>query len=146
MARTRIPITDWLEPGKLTLLQGWARDGLTDAQIAQKIGISIRTLANWKKYSTVKDGREVRPILKALKDGKEVVDIAVENALLKSALEGNTTAMIFWLKNRRPDKWRDRQKETGPETEIEIEDLSGIWGMINEEDADDPVDAAEPEA
>ena len=41
----------------------------------------------------------------------ELIDFQVENALLSSALEGNTTAQIFWLKNRRPDKWRDKQKE-----------------------------------
>lgn len=48
------------------------------------------------------------PILQALKKGKEVVDFAVENSLLKKALAGDVTAMIFWLKNRRRDKWRDR--------------------------------------
>ena len=44
----------------------------------------------------------------ALKKGREVVDYQVENALLKSALEGNTTAQIFWLKNRRKQQWRDK--------------------------------------
>ena len=39
----------WLEPENLLLLQGWKRDGLTDEQIAQKIGIAPRTLENWKK-------------------------------------------------------------------------------------------------
>ena len=43
-----------------------------------------------------------------LKRGKEVVDYQVENALLNKALGGDTTAQIFWLKNRRPDKWRDK--------------------------------------
>ena len=36
------------------------------------------------------------------------MDFAVENALLKKALSGDVTAMIFWLKNRRRDRWRDR--------------------------------------
>ena len=45
----------------------------------------------------------------ALKKGKEVVDFEVENALFKNAINGDTTAQIFWLKNRRPDKWRDKQ-------------------------------------
>ena len=44
----------------------------------------------------------------ALKKGKEVVDYQVENALLNKALNGDTTAQIFWLKNRKPDKWRDK--------------------------------------
>ena len=93
----------WLEPENLILLEGWARDGLTDEQIAKNMGISSKTLYEWKnKYSE---------ICKSLKKGKEVADYQVENALFTSALEGNTTAQIFWLKNRRPDKWRDKQKE-----------------------------------
>ncbi len=90
----------WLEPENLILIEGWARDGLTDEQIAKKMGISAKTLYEWKnKYGK---------ICESLKKGKEVVDYQVENALLSSALEGNTTAQIFWLKNRRPDKWRDK--------------------------------------
>ncbi|MCD8340635.1 MAG: helix-turn-helix domain-containing protein [Clostridiales bacterium] len=90
----------WLEPEGLLLLEGWARDGLTDDEIAKKIGCSASTLYDWKnKYPEISE---------SLKKGKEVVDYAVENALLSAALEGNTTAQIFWLKNRRPDKWRDK--------------------------------------
>lgn len=93
----------WLLKENLLLLEGWARDGLTDEQIAKNMGISAKTLWDWKnKHSN---------ICNALKKGKEVVDYEVENALLSSALEGNTTAQIFWLKNRRPEKWRDKQKE-----------------------------------
>lgn len=93
----------WLEPENLILIDGWARDGLTDEQIAKNMGISYSTLKDWKnKYSAISA---------ALKKGKEVVDYQVENALLLSALDGNTTAQIFWLKNRRPDKWRDKQKD-----------------------------------
>lgn len=93
----------WLEPDGLLLLEGWARDGLTDEQLAEKIGISTTTLYDWKnKYTKFSE---------ALKKGKEVVDYKVENALLSAALGGNTTAQIFWLKNRRPDRWRDKQAE-----------------------------------
>lgn len=123
----------WLTPEGLLKLEAWARDGLIDEQIAANIGISRETLYQWKnKYSDISD---------ALKKGKEVVDIQVENALLKRALGyeytevtqelcenaesgemelrvtkkvtkevvPDTTAQIFWLKNRRPDKWRDKQ-------------------------------------
>ncbi len=93
---------EWEEKDSLFLLESWARDGLTEAQIAGNMGISARTLLNWKKKSV--------PIFLSLKRGKEVSDYEVENALYKSALEGNVTAMIFWLKNRRPDKWRDKQE------------------------------------
>ena len=100
---------EWLEPDNLKLLEGWARDGLTDEDIAANMGIVVSTLYDWKKkYSEISE---------ALKKSKEAVDYKVENALLQSALAGNTTAQIFWLKNRRPDKWRDKQ-----ETKIEAGD------------------------
>ena len=119
----------WLEPDGLLLLEGWARDGLTDEQLAEKMGCGVRTLYDWKE--------RFPPISQALKKGKEIVDIQVENALLKRALgyeymeerveisekDGrkviqttktalpDTTALIFWLKNRRPDVWRDKPQE-----------------------------------
>jgi len=90
----------WLTDDGLLLLSAWARDGLTDEEIADKCGIHRDTLYAWKKnYSDISD---------ALKKGKEVVDIAVENALFKKAMSGDTVAMIFWLKNRKPKRWRDK--------------------------------------
>ena len=117
---------EWLTKEGLLRLQGWARDGLSDEQIAANMGISIATLYNWK--------RDHLEILEALKEGKDAVDRQVENALLKSALgykydevteerrddelvvtkvvhkevQPNTTAQIFWLKNRKRLEWRDR--------------------------------------
>ena len=115
-------INEWLEKDKLILLEGWARDGLTDEQIAKNIGINRTTLYDWTK-------KEVN-IADALKKGKEVIDFEVENALLKRALvyeyeeetyengiltkkvkkqvAPDTTAQIFWLKNRQVKKWRDK--------------------------------------
>ena len=108
------------------------RDGLTDKQIAHNMGITPSTLYAWKdKYPEISE---------SLKKGKEVVDIEVENALLKRAkgyayLEQKTEidplgkktitktvkqvapdvgAAVFWLKNRRPDRWRDRVDPTAP--------------------------------
>ena len=107
----------WLTEDGLTLLEGWARDGSTDEQLAEKMSIGIRTLYDWKiRYPQISQ---------ALKKGKEIVDFEVENALLKSAIDGNTTAQIFWLKNRRPDKWRDKPVEDiGPKDETTEDDLS----------------------
>lgn len=74
----------WLKEENLLLLEGWARDGLNDEQIAKNIGITVSTFYEWKKkYSEISE---------SLKKGKEVVDYEVENALLSSALGGNTTA------------------------------------------------------
>ncbi len=124
---------EWLTEEGLLKLEGWARDGLTDEQIASNMGISRRTLSDWKN--------QFLPISLTLKKGKEVVDTQVENALLKRALGykyteitkektfnpdtkqydlnvtkevvkevvPDTTAQIFWLKNRKPETWRDKQ-------------------------------------
>lgn len=98
----------WLTPEGLLKLEGWARDGLTDEQISKNMRINVATLYDWKKkYSEISE---------ALKKGKEVVDFQVENALLKSAMSGNVTAQIFWLKNRKPDKWKDKREEEPQET------------------------------
>lgn len=160
--------TYWLTEEGLALIEGWARDGLTEEQIAFNIGIRRETLYDWKrKFSNISN---------TLKKGKEVIDRQVENALLKKALGftytektakvvdrdpevvaterrefenrykldnpeatsqeikdaaikaiptreriiliendkvalPDTTAQIFWLKNRRPDMWRDKREQ-----------------------------------
>lgn len=91
----------WLENDNLILLQGWKRNGLTDEQIAKNIGISARTLERWKK--------QYSQICRALKVGCEQANYAVEGKLLQKAMSGNTTAMIFWLKNNWRDKYNDSQ-------------------------------------
>lgn len=90
---------EWLEKDKLLLLQGWKRDGLTDEQIAENIGINVRTLSKWKA--------NYRQIGLALKVGKQQANFIIENTLFKKASQGNTTAMIFWLKNNWRDKYND---------------------------------------
>ena len=115
----------WLTDEGLTMLAGWARDGLTDEQIAHNVGISRETLSQWKKrFSDISD---------TLKKGKEVVDYAVENALLDKALRGDTTAQIFWLKNRRPDKWRDKVEPNTDDCALKraIELLGGVDTAID---------------
>lgn len=124
---------EWLTEEGLLQLEAWARDGLTDEQIAANMGIAPKTLYRWKE--------QYCQICQSLKRGKEVVDIQVENALLKRALGytykevtreklfnpetgqyelmptkevtkevvPDTTAQIFWLKNRRPEQWRDKR-------------------------------------
>jgi hypothetical protein len=53
---------------------------------------------------------EHEELREALKRGREASDARVEESLYRNALAGNTTAQIFWLKNRRPDRWRDVQQ------------------------------------
>lgn len=111
---------------KLTLVEGWARDGLTDEQIAEKLNISKDTFYKYKKNHT--------DFSDSLKKGKEVVDYQVENALLRNALEGNTTAQIFWLKNRKPKQWKDKidfENEANKETIKKLDEvLNSLGGVI----------------
>lgn len=170
---------EWIEPDGLLKLKAWARDGLTDEQIAKNMDIDTATLYRWKK--------KYCEICEALKRGKEVVDVEVENALLKRAIgyrytedkyisvpmeeveyneklheymnkykfehpnatddelmlakmnfpktkevlverkvkevAPDVTAQIFWLKNRRPDKWRDKQIVEAEVGVLKLEDL-----------------------
>ena len=111
-------IDEWLEPDKLILLEGWARDGLTYEQISNNIGIDTSTLWDWRKKEP--------NISNALKKGREVVDFEVENALLKNAMEGNVTAQIFWLKNRKKEQWREKVEYSADEKELtKLDELLG---------------------
>lgn len=93
----------WLTEDGLTLLKGYARRGMNDEQIAVKMHIVPSTLYEWKK--------RFPEISEALKDGKDLPDIQVENALYEAAIGGNVTAMIFWLKNRLKAEWKDKPVE-----------------------------------
>ena len=121
---------------RLVEIEAWKRDGLTNEQIMKNLGIGRDSFYRYKdKYSEFSD---------ALKKGKEVADIEVENALFKRAIgykykevikevkeidgkkstyvkevvkemPGDVGAQIFWLKNRKSSKWKDKQ-------DIDIED------------------------
>lgn len=129
---------EWLTPDGLLLLEGYARDGLTDEQIAGKIGINPATLYKWiDRFGEIGE---------AIKRGKAPVDFEVENALLKRArgyeyeevvtevygdgkkhvkkikrhVPPDVTAQIFWLKNRRPDRWRDKPAEPKQDERVKV--------------------------
>lgn len=107
----------WLTKEGLIRIQGWARDGLTDEQIAKNMNIGLTTFYEWKKrYPEFRE---------SLKENKDVVDRKVENALLKNALNGNVTAQIFWLKNRKPNEWREKR-----ETEVNDEQQSSTINQL----------------
>ena len=146
----RSKVDEWLTPDGLLLLKGWARNGLKDKLIANNMGITAKTLYEWKnKYSDIRE---------ALKKGKEPADIEVEDALFKAAIgyyvtvkepikvktkkqlkdkgtieeehvefieketyiPPNPTAIIFWLKNRKPEAWRDRPMSAKDKKEMEL--------------------------
>jgi len=113
---------------KLPLIEGWAKDGLSEKQIASNLGIA---------YSTFRIYRDKHETLSAaLKASKDVADIAVENALYRRAVgstytemkkvtnpdgsvviteivkevPADTTAASLWLRNRKPKEWRDKQE------------------------------------
>ena len=107
----------WLEDEGLILLEGWARDGLTREKIAGQMGIGLSTFYKWqKKYPQ---------IAQALRKGRELVDYQVEQALLDRALGGDLRAQMYWLNNRRGDKWqehpREKEKDDGEETTVIID-------------------------
>lgn len=130
----------WLMPEGLLKLEGWVRDGLTDEQIAGNIKINPATLYEWKKKypkisKSLKRGKEVvdRQVENALlqkalgdrvtlkkpikikeilyENGKKIKETErIEQADEEVLIPPDTTAQIFWLKNRKPDKWRDKQE------------------------------------
>ena len=105
--------------------------GATDFELGRLFGVTEKTINQWKLAH--------HEFSLALKVGKEVADDRVERSLYQRALgseiersrsvtangqtvtttiierlPGDTAAMIFWLKNRRPNRWRDR-REVEPE-------------------------------
>jgi len=91
------------------LVEGYAREGLTEVQIAAKLGVGVSTFSKYKV--------DFVEFSEALKRGKAPVDTRVENSLPMKVEEiitvkhiaPDTTAQIFWLTNRRPDTWRHKQ-------------------------------------
>lgn len=96
----------------LELVKMWARNGLTDDEIAEKLGISRDRFYYYKKhFSDFSD---------ALKENKEYADLQVEQALFKAAMDGNVTAMIFWLKNRKGNSWREKPELATEDNTVKV--------------------------
>lgn len=144
----RRPVIDpWLEDDGRILIEGWAKDGLTNKEIAKNMGVSLNVFNRWKTENEV--------FASFLKKSKNVADRQVENALFKRAVGfeyaetteervfnplknkfemvvtkkvnkvvlPDTTAQIFYLKNRKPDTWRDRREIDSNEA---LDKLDGI--------------------
>lgn len=122
----------WLTPEGLSKIGAWARDGLTEEQISHNMGISRSTLSEWKlRFSDFADslkkdkevadiqvenslfkraiGYEYTETTRELKQNPETgkLEMMVTKQVNKQVIP-DTTAQIFWLKNRKPSKWRDK--------------------------------------
>ena len=134
----------WLQEDNLIRIEDWARMGLTDEQIAKNMGVNKTTLYDWiKKFPDISN---------SIKKGKAPIDFEVENALFKRAIgyeyeevettieeiDGKqrkrikkikkvalpeTSAMIFWLKNRKPEQWRKLNPVVEAKLKAEAEKL-----------------------
>lgn len=131
---------EWVSENGLIRIKGWACDGLSDEQIAKNIGINVATLYRWKeKYceicEAIRAGKDVPdrkvenalyescfdrtiPVKKAFKvkrvwfdeNGKRCEEEHIEIAEETVAIPANPRAQEFWLKNRKPDVWKDKQQ------------------------------------
>lgn len=138
----------WHTKDGLILLECWTRDGLTDEQIAKNIGIQRPTLYDWKKkYSDISDalkkGKEIvdyeveNALLKRAlgyeydeekievqkdRNGKTISTKVVQTV---KQIPPDVGAIALWLKNRRPDKWRDKQpdEEKADDKAVIIDDI-----------------------
>lgn len=134
---------EWLTRDGLLQIEGWARRGLTNEQIAKNIGVSRKTFQAWLNIHS--------DICDALKRGRRPLNVELENALIKKALgytdiesvvteekivkgkkmtttktvkktyPSDTGALIFILKNRLPQYYSDRPKTEDEKQKIELE-------------------------
>jgi len=73
----------------------------TDVELADFLGVNKSTIENWKNAYP--------EFLDSIKRGKAQADTDVARSLYDKAINGDTVACIFWLKNRRKQDWRDKQ-------------------------------------
>ena len=125
----RVKLSDWTTEKKLNQIKEWVLSGLTNEQVASNMGIALSTFYEWCNRSA--------EFVDAIKTTKDIADIQIENALYKRAkgytvklvkqkvtkdgevityfdeqhVAPDTTAQIFWLKNRKPSVWRDKVEQ-----------------------------------
>ena len=96
--------------------------GYIDTELAEFFGVTEKTLNNWKHAHP--------EFLQSLKNGRGHADAAVANSLFEKSMSGDTTACIFWLKNRRTKTWRDKHdiEQSGSVDVNHSVDLSKLAG------------------
>jgi len=102
--------------------------GATDARLGEFFDVTEQTINNWKIdhpafFESIKKGKhkadaEVVNSLYGRAKGYEATEVrdevseqGVKKVTTKKHIPGDTTAMIFWLKNRQPKQWRDKQEQ-----------------------------------
>lgn len=91
---------EWTDQDHLELVKNWKLHGLTNVEIAQRIGIAEKTLYVWLKKSS--------KLKKAIRGGKDIARAKAENALYELALNGDRQALFFWLKNNYREHYSDK--------------------------------------
>ena len=112
---------------RLEEIEAWARNGFTQEEIAKKLGIVTSTFYDYKvQYSELRE---------AIKNGERADDL-VENAAFQMAVSGKFPIMtMWWLQNRRSNKWRNKQQEIADATGTEA--LDNFTKNIKQKASDD---------
>lgn len=145
---SRRKIDEWITEDGLLQITGWIRDGLTIEDVAHNCGVNKSTFYEWKKkHPELED---------AIKKGAAPVDLIVENAMFKRAtgyktierrkiklpdgttrvevvekeVPPDTTAGIFWLANRKPQRWKRKQVEEQHSDIVQPEDRQAVEDFL----------------
>ena len=99
----------------LALVKSMRIDGFREEDIMKKLDVGHTAFNQYKN--------EHEELTEALKYSKETLIAKLESTLFQKALEGNTTALIFSLKNLAPNKWADKVNVSG---DIEIKQFGAM--------------------
>jgi hypothetical protein len=90
------------KPEFAALAKNYCLLGAKDDDLERFFEVSQRTIQSWKN--------DHPDFADALRAGKDIADSLVARSLYDKAVGGDTTACIFWLKNRQKHAWRDRHE------------------------------------
>ena len=146
---------DWLTKDGLLRIEGWARDGLSLSQIAHNVGVADSTFRKWRDEheadlevenamlksalghkETVRKAIKVKTEKQKVGEGK-IVEEHIEYVDEEVYIPPQVIAQIFWLKNRRPDKWKEKQVVEADTTALEKLDAILAQNIRNAEKQDD---------
>lgn len=134
----------WQRPERLALLRGWVREGVSEKEIARRIGLKPLGLKLWRgRYPAIREAMTLTG---------EMADYQVEEALLKAAVgyryteekteqtdkgeklvrtekevSPNVTAIGLWLKRRKPEVWDREEESAEAPAENNLLEALGAW-------------------